>query len=57
MEEKSMEKDCENGFKLNVDFSALHRCVEQMGAGELDEPFSVKSPREERGSKNKQSQH
>ncbi|WP_287962279.1 hypothetical protein [Alcanivorax sp.] len=52
-----MEKDCENGFKLNVDFSALHRCVEQMGAGELDEPFSVKSPREERGSKNKQSQH
>ncbi len=38
----------EASFKLNVDFSDLHRCVEQMGAVELDEEFSVKLEKEEK---------
>ena len=34
-------------FKLDVDFSDLHRCVEQMGAVELEEEFSVQDCKKE----------
>ena len=37
-----------SNFNLNVDFSGLHRCVEQMGAAELEEPFSIRGREKEK---------